>query len=81
MTTEDDASRVRECLNVLGWSGGALGEYLQCGERLGRAWASGRRVIPAHVLRWLELSAAYLAAHPYPEGWRVDRKPEGEGEG
>ena len=71
-------TRYRDCLNTLGLSQRGLAPILRCSERLPRAWATGREIIPSEVADWLEAWVAIRLAHPDPsppENWSRRRSP------
>lgn len=64
--------RLRECLGVLGWSGGALARQLDCRDELVRRWLSGARgyTVPELVADWIERRVEAALADPPPERWK-----------
>ncbi len=64
--------RLRECLDVLGWSQRGLADMLGVHETRARRWARGVMPVPDEVAGWLETLAAVHAAHPAPIGWRSE---------
>ena len=62
-------SRLRECLEALGWSQRGLADMLGVHETRTRRWARGALEIPAEVADWLETLTAVHVAHPAPDGW------------
>lgn len=63
------STRLRECLDLMGWSQRGLGEMLGLHETRVRRWARGLLDVPPEVADWLETLAAVHAAHPMPDGW------------
>jgi hypothetical protein len=66
-------TRYRECLTALGISQRGLAPYLDCSDRLTRAWATGAVTIPPLVAEWLEAWVGHRMAHPDPlppKDWR-----------
>jgi hypothetical protein len=59
-------TRYRECLDTLGVSQRGLAPILRCSDRLPRAWATGREIIPSEVANWLEAWVAIRLEHPDP---------------
>ncbi len=64
-----NATRLRECLTLMGWSQRGLAEMLGLHETRVRRWARGLMDVPPEVAAWLETLAAVHAAHPMPAGW------------
>jgi len=62
-------SRLRECLDALGWSQRGLADKLGVHETRVRRMARGSFPVPAEVAAWLETLAAVHLAHPAPDGW------------
>lgn len=62
-------TRLRECLDALGWSQRCLAETLGLHETRVRRWARGSLDIPKNVVGWLERLAETHEAHPLPDGW------------
>lgn len=69
-------TRLRECLEALGWSQRGLAEMLGLHETRVRRWARGSLEIPANVEAWLEKLARTHFSDPLPEGWKP---PERDG--
>lgn len=63
-------SRLRECLNAIGWTQRGLARLLERQEGTVRQWARGAVQIPADVGAWLERLSAAHREYPPPE-----RKP------
>lgn len=71
-------TRYRECLGTLGLSQRGLAPILRCSDRLPRAWATGREIIPLEVADWIEAWVAIRLEHPDPsppENWSRRRSP------
>ena len=64
------STRLRECLDALGWSQRGLADMLGLHETRVRRWARGLVEVPPEVAQWLETLAATHAAHPLPAGWQ-----------
>ena len=62
-------TRLRECLDALGWSQRGLADLLGIHETRVRRMARGLVEVPGEVAEWLETLAAIHAAHPLPKGW------------
>ena len=62
------STRLRECLDALGWSQRGLADMLGLHETRVRRWARGLVEVPPEVAQWLETLAATHAAHPLPAG-------------
>jgi len=65
-------ARYRECLAFLDLSQRGLAPILGCSDRLTRAWATGRSLVPIGIAEWLEEWVAIRQAHPDPlppEDW------------
>jgi hypothetical protein len=60
------ASRLRAALASLHWSQRGLALLLGKDERQVRRWASGAYTVPADVLAWVEVLAAFHEANPPP---------------
>lgn len=60
-------ARLRECLDLLGWSQRELANQIGLHETRTRRWASGRYPVPPPVEQWLERLVACHAANPPPE--------------
>lgn len=60
--------RLRECLDIIGWSQHDLSDALGIDDRTVRLyWAMGRKPVPENVAAWLEeLAALHLTR---PAGW------------
>ena len=68
--------RLRECLDLIGWSQRGLADKLEVDERQARRWAAGAAPIPDLVADWLERVGAFHAANPAPAGRvRASRTP------
>ena len=67
-----NATRLRECLEAMGWSQRGLAEMLGLHETRVRRWARGLGDVPPEVAAWLETLAAVHAAHPMPTGWNKE---------
>jgi hypothetical protein len=66
-------TRYRECLATLGLSQRGLAPYLECSDRLTRAWATGAVGIPKPIAEWLEAWMRNRIEHPDPlppKDWR-----------
>jgi hypothetical protein len=66
-------TRYRECLAALELSQRGLAPYLECSDRLTRAWATGAVVIPEPISEWLEAWVRNRIEHPDPlppSDWR-----------
>ena len=61
-------TRLRECLDVLGWSQRGLADMLRTNERQVRRWAAGSAEVPGRVAEWLERVASFHEANPPPLG-------------
>jgi ribosome-binding protein aMBF1 (putative translation factor) len=68
-------TRLRECLDLIGWSQRALADTLGLHETRVRRWATGRYPVPDNVAAWLERLAKAHAAHPLPDGWSGEKRP------
>jgi hypothetical protein len=67
----------RDLLATVGWRPSDVGWVLRIDARVPARWASGTREVPRYVGHWMRILAAFHAAHPYPEGWRLaERTPE-----
>ncbi len=64
------STRLRECLNLMGWSQRGLADLLGLHETRVRRWARGLIDVPPEVASWLETLAAVHEAHPVPAGWK-----------
>lgn len=58
--------RLRQCLYALRWSRRCLAVATGHDAKQAARWAAGSRV-PTDVAEWLELAAAWHAAHPPPK--------------
>ena len=58
--------RLRECLDLIGWSGQGLAKRLGKDERQVRRWASGAYGVPEPIAAWLDGLARFHASHPPP---------------
>lgn len=47
-------TRLRECLDILGFNQSGLAEKLGCNSRTVRYWATGRNPVPDKIAEWLE---------------------------
>ena len=63
-------TRLRECLDALGWSQRGLADILGLHETRVRRMARGLLPVPPEVAEWLETLAAVHLAHPLPQGWQ-----------
>ena len=66
-------TRYRECSAELGLSQRGLAPYLECSDRLTRAWATGAVAIPKPIAEWLEARMHNRIEHPDPlppKDWR-----------
>ena len=63
-------ARLRECVDLIGWSMRGLADRLGCDNRLVRRWASGAAAIPESVSAWLERLAEAHSSAPAPQDWR-----------
>lgn len=59
-------ARLRECLNILGWTQRGLARMLNRQEGTVRQWARGVVTIPDDVGEWLERLARFHAKNPPP---------------
>ncbi len=59
-------SRLRECLDTLGWSQRGLAATLERQEGTVRQWARGVVQIPNDVAAWLEVRAKHAEKYPPP---------------
>ena len=59
-------TRLRECLDALGWTQRGLARMLNRQEGTVRQWARGAVQIPPDVAAWLETLAAVHERHPAP---------------
>ena len=62
-------SRLRQCLEALGWSQRGLADKLGVHETRARRWARGSLEVPPEVAEWLDKLALTHEAHPMPIGW------------
>lgn len=58
-------SRLRECLELVGWSQRALADYVGINERQVRRWAAGA-AIPEPIAAWIDTLAQFHEANPPP---------------
>lgn len=66
-------TRLRECIEAIGWSQRGLAERLGRQEGTVRQWARGVVQIPHDVSDWLEKLARYHTANPAPQ--RAENTP------
>ena len=59
-------TRLRECLDAIGWTQRGLAWQLDVHETRTRRWASGRYPVPPQVAGWLECIAEFHEQHPPP---------------
>lgn len=59
-------SRLRECLDLIGWSQRELADRLAIHETRTRRWAAGRYPVPPAVGDWLERLVAFHLRNPAP---------------
>lgn len=62
-------TRLRECLEALGWSQRGLADKLGVHETRARRWARGTLEVPPEVAEWLDKLARTHEAYPMPIGW------------
>lgn len=66
------ATRMRWCLQAIGWSLEELSRRVYTNEASIRQMARDRRSIPDELATWLEAKAAHMLASPQlPENWRA----------
>mgnify|MGYP002363188029 CR=1 FL=1 len=58
--------RLRECLDLLGWTQRGLARMLDRPEGTVRQWARGAVTVPDDVAAWLDTLARFHAKHPAP---------------
>jgi plasmid maintenance system antidote protein VapI len=58
--------RLRECLDLIGWTQRGLADHLGVHETRTRRWAAGHYPVPPEVALWLERLAKAHADNPAP---------------
>lgn len=65
-------TRLRECLDVLGWSQRGLAGHVAYAEGTVRMWARGALPVPSDVAKWLETRARHAERTPPPAREKVE---------
>lgn len=60
------STRLRECLQILGWTQRGLARLLERQEGTVRQWARGAVQVPDNVVLWLEIRAKHAEHNPPP---------------
>lgn len=68
-------TRLRECIEILGWSQRGLARMLGRDEGTARQWARGATRIPDDVAAWLERLARFHERNPPPARDRNETAP------
>ncbi|MCP1243866.1 helix-turn-helix domain-containing protein [Acetobacter lambici] len=62
--------RLKECLELIGWSQHELAKRVEADKQLVSEWVLGTSDIPASIAAWLETLGQIHAKFPNPKSWR-----------